>query len=696
VQILSIAAALGGMSELQAQEPADTARLEPVVVTATRVPTPRASVTATVTVLDGAALRAQGIRMIGDALREVPGLDVVQSGSYGGLTSVFVRGGESDYVKVLIDGAPVNDPGGAFDFSTLSVENVERIEIVRGPVSVMYGSDAVAGVVQIFTRRGAGRLEGEAAARGGTYGSFDWNASAQGGTDRVRYSAAVARAATDGIYEFNSDYAHLVFSGLLRLTPDARTDAQLAVRYADNDYHYPTDGSGQVVDRNSFQQQDRLTASLDAGRYFSDAVQGRLLLAFNRTDGGINDLPDGPADTLSFFGFVSERVVTRSSVGALANFYAIPMTVLTVGADFEHESEQGTSESLSEFGSSISEFDAARNNLGYYGEVQANPAKGLTATLGGRIDDNQQFGTFFTYRGGITYGLATGTHLRAAIGTAFKEPTFFENFSDDPFATGNPDLDPERTNSWELGVEQRFWDDRVAFGVTYFDQRFQDLIQYTFAPPEPDAPNFYNVAAADASGVETTVTVRPRAGVTLRGSYTYLRTEVVDAGFDEGGGLAPGDQLPRRPAHRLTADLAWRFVERAYAGLRVLYVGEREDLDFSTFPIPHRYGRAAELLEARRRGRGRCAEVAGAATQPCAHVADREPARREHSGGVRIPGAGKESTSGWAHAVLAARRTLILEPCPSSPRRPWCSTRSPTGRRPRLRGCSRCITGCRA
>ncbi len=187
VQILLIGVALGGLSGLQAQEPADTTRLDPVVVTATRVPTPQASVTATVTVLDGAALEAQGIRMIGDALRTVPGLDVVQSGSYGGLTSVFVRGGESDYVKVLIDGVPVNEPGGAFDFSTLSIENVERIEIVRGPVSVMYGSDAVAGVVQIFTRRGEGRTEGVAAARGGTYGSFDWNASAQGGTDRVRY-----------------------------------------------------------------------------------------------------------------------------------------------------------------------------------------------------------------------------------------------------------------------------------------------------------------------------------------------------------------------------------------------------------------------------------------------------------------------------------------------------------------------------
>ncbi len=128
---------------LHAQEPVDTARLGPIVVTADRLPIPAAAVPAAVTVLSGAALRAQGIRTVADALRTVPGATVVASGSFGAQTSLFVRGGESDYVKVLIDGVPQNQPGGAYDFAHLTLDGVDRIEVVRGPVSVLYGSDAL-------------------------------------------------------------------------------------------------------------------------------------------------------------------------------------------------------------------------------------------------------------------------------------------------------------------------------------------------------------------------------------------------------------------------------------------------------------------------------------------------------------------------------------------------------------------------
>src|SRR5207245_1876960 len=156
---------------LTAQEPRDTVILTPVVVTATRIPTPADAVTAAVTVISGAELRAQGIRTVLDALRDVPAAAVVQTGSFGGVTSLFLRGGQSKYVKVLVDGVPVNDPGGAFDFAHLTTDNVERIEVLRGPASVLYGSDAVTGVVQIFTRRGVGRRSEERrVGRGGGWG----------------------------------------------------------------------------------------------------------------------------------------------------------------------------------------------------------------------------------------------------------------------------------------------------------------------------------------------------------------------------------------------------------------------------------------------------------------------------------------------------------------------------------------------
>src|SRR5947207_1750608 len=167
---LSVLSSLAASVAAAAQEP-DTVVLNPVVVTATRVPTPADAVTAAVTTLSGRELQLRGIRTVAEALRAVPGAAVVETGSYGGQTSLFLRGGESDYVKVLVDGVPQNQPGGAFDFADLTTDNVDRIEIVRGPASVLYGSDAVTGVIQIFTRTGSGAPRVTAAARAGTYGS---------------------------------------------------------------------------------------------------------------------------------------------------------------------------------------------------------------------------------------------------------------------------------------------------------------------------------------------------------------------------------------------------------------------------------------------------------------------------------------------------------------------------------------------
>ncbi len=584
VIVLLTGVSVGLVPATRAQEPADTAVLAPVVVTATRLPTPRSSLTATVMVLEGETLRAEGIRTVADALREVAGLSVVEGGSYGSLTSVFVRGGESDYVKVLVDGAPVNDPGGAINFANLTTDNVERVEIVRGPTSVVYGSDAVSGVIQVFTRRGRGPLRAEAGLRGGTYGSLEVDLALDGGSDRVSYSLAASRSATDGIHPFNSDYDNVVVSGAVRVAPDARSDIGLALRYGDSEYHVPTDGTGALVDSNAFQHRDGTTASLDAGRFFSDRVEGRLLLAVTEFDGGFDDRPDGPADTLGFFGSTSTQSVSRRSADARVNWHATDSEVLTLGAELEREREATSSESQSEFGASTGSLEAERANLAFYVQLQAAPVGGLAFTLGARLDDNERFGTFFTYRGGATYAWPSGTRVRASVGKAFKEPTFYENFADTPFARGNPALDPERALSWEVGVEQDLVPARLTVGVAYFSQQFRDLIQYTALPPEPDAPNYFNVAAADASGVEIEARGEPVRGLTVGASYTYLDTEVLEA-YDggPGAGFVPGERLLRRPTHALSAHASYRLRDRGFASLRLHYLGERDDRDFSTF-----------------------------------------------------------------------------------------------------------------
>lgn len=582
--VLILALIVAAAGALGAQERRDTIRLAPVVVTATRVPTPLSTLSATVTVLDGETLQREGIRDVAEALRRAAGLTVVRSGSYGAVTSVFVRGGESDYIKVLLDGVPLNDPGGAVDLANLTTDNVQRIEIVRGPVSVLYGSDAVAGVIQILTRRGRGAPRAAVGFRGGTFGSFTAEADVRGGTDAVEYGFAFSRATTDGIHPFNSDYDNTVLSGSVRARPDDRTEATLSLRYADSEFHFPTDGAGNVVDQNARRLEERVTGSLEVGRFFAHRLEGRLLLTLNETDGGFDDPTDGPADTLGFYGFRSVQALHRRGADGRVLVHLGRSHVLTVGAQVEEQTERTSTESQSEFGAFMGSTDAARVNRGYYVQVQA-PLGSLSLTAGARLDDNETFGTFFTYRAGAVYAFPVGTRLWASVGKAFKEPTFVENFSDSPFARGNPALEPERTTSWEVGAEHAVAGGRARIGATYFSQRFRDLIDFTFTPPNPGDPNYFNVPAADARGVELHVEAVPIPPLRLTGSYTRLETNVVDAGFEAGPAaqFIAGQRLLRRPTTAYTVGASYRLLDRARLWSIVHRVGEREDVDFRVF-----------------------------------------------------------------------------------------------------------------
>jgi vitamin B12 transporter len=215
--VLLAAAFWTPLGRLAPQEPQDTVHLDPVVVTATRLPVPRSSLPLAVTVLDGDDLRARGIRQV--ALRLVPSLAVVQTGSFGGAVSIFLRGGEANYVKVLVDGVAINQPG-SVDLAHLTLDNVERIETVRGPASVLYGSDGVVGVVQIFTRRG-GSPRANLAVRAGTFATAAAEASLSAGNDAVRYGFGFSRSTTDGILAFNNGYDNTAWSGSVRAAPDA-------------------------------------------------------------------------------------------------------------------------------------------------------------------------------------------------------------------------------------------------------------------------------------------------------------------------------------------------------------------------------------------------------------------------------------------------------------------------------------------
>ncbi len=577
--VLAAAIAFAAPAGLRAQE-RDTVTLAPIVVTATRLPSPASALASSVTVLDGEALRRAGVTTVADALRSVPGIALARAGSPGAQTSLFLRGGESDYVRLLLDGVPVNQAGGFLDLADLSTDNVERIEIVRGPASVLYGSEAVTGVVQVITRRGRGVPRVSLSLGAGTAGAGEAAAGVSGGSSRLALSAGATAAVADGVEAFNSRYARQAVSARAVWTPDGRTDVGLAVRGSASTYRYPTDGSGAAVDSNQAQRRRAAALSVDAGRRLTDRVEVRVLLGLHVQRDSVDDATDGPADTLGIWAYESGATTSRASADLRANVRAGRGAVLTVGASAEQQREVGHTSFRSAFGAGGGSTDVERTDRALYAQAVAERgAVGLQAGL--RVDDSRTFGGHGTWRVGVSYRLAPATRLRAALGTAFKEPTFGEIHSTG-YSIGNPALRPERARSWEAGLEQSLAAGRARLSATWFDQRFRDLIQYTFVTAGPADPNYYNVAAADARGLEVQLAVDPSRSLALRLTYDWLDTEAADSGFD-GAVFAEGRRLLRRPAHAASLAAEWHG-PRVRLGSRVMAVGSRDDLDFGTFP----------------------------------------------------------------------------------------------------------------
>ena len=554
--------------DVWAQAP-DTVRLKAVVVTATRVPVSIDAVAAAVTVVTGSDLRARGLRTVADALRAVPGAAVVETGSLGGQTSLFLRGGESDYVKVLIDGVALNLPGGSVDLADLTLDNVERIEVVRGPASVLYGSDAVTGVIQIFTRAGQGAPRLDIAGRAGRYATTDLSAQASGRSARAAWSVGVSRVASAGLYPYNNDYRNTVVTGRLRVAPGTGTDATLAYRWGDNVYHFPTNGAGEPVDSNQFAGERGPGASVALRRALGGGVDGEATATLREQRLRFSDAPDSPGEG---GGFESRDLVRRASLGAALHWRRGTATLLTAGVEYEDERQRGRN--------TFDSVDVARWNRAVYAQALLGVERPLAANLGVRIEDNSQFGGHATVRAGLVYRLDGVTRIRAALGTGFKEPTFFENFARG-FVRGDPNLDPERSASWEVGLEHVLGP--VTLAVTYFDQRFRDLIEFTFTPAPPDSVNYFNVAGASADGVEATVDASLSGGVGVGLRYTYLDARVLEAGLDPGPAAAfsPGRPLLRRPAHTVTGHARAGLGDRAVVALDARLVGRRDDLDFT-------------------------------------------------------------------------------------------------------------------
>ncbi|MBZ0159465.1 MAG: TonB-dependent receptor [bacterium] len=573
--------------------PEEAIELGPVVVTATKTEVPVKQVAASVTVITKEEIEARQVTQVSDLLRDVPGLSVRQQSSRGSIVSVFPRGGNSNFNLVLIDGVKINDAGGFFDFSDLSTDNIERIEIVRGPHSALYGSDAMGSVIQIFTKRGKGtpRLEGSFA--GGNQKTFEETLNLSGGIRQFDYSLGVGRSDTDGSLPINNHFGVTTVNGRIGFAIEKALDLSLAVRYTDSDLNFPTetgdefDGVKLPLDPDQSSDQQRLLVSGKASHTLTPWLGQTLQLGLYRRNYALDDPLNAGIDFSAFHSKSEER---RFSLDYFWNLTTPTLlgisSLLTAGFAFEREEfDQRAAATETDFPSSSAN-EARRDNTAGYLQSQFDWKKQLFLTAGFRVDGNSTFGTEVTPRISVAWIVPyLGTKLRGGYGEGIKEPSFVQNFGDgSQFVVGNPDLSPERSRSWEVGLDQPVWNGLADFSVTYFNNRFSDLIAFIFTPTPGCPASFCNVQKAKAEGIELAAAIRPGYGLAIGGGYTFLDTEVLNDGGVGSVALSEGKQLLRRPRHAgtLSIDHVWRDL---HTSLTATFVGDRPDIftDPATF-----------------------------------------------------------------------------------------------------------------
>jgi vitamin B12 transporter len=501
----------------------------------------------------------QEIWMI-DMLASEEGVSFDRGGPFGGVTGLFLDGGNSNYTKVLVDGAPVNQPGGAIDFSNLTVLNVDKIEIVHGASSALYGSDAMDGVLQIFTHRGTTEipqltLEGD----GGTFGTGNGSAQLSGLLGAFDYSAGAEYFSTDG--QGPGDYFR-----------DATASGNFGWKFSDTD-------SLRLALRNS---------SSDAGQ------PGQTLLPGQAVIGQHNDLHDFSAN-LSWNFTAGEHWQNQVS-GFESRFQDFDFSPLfgSFVSKYNRAGFDGQSTYLFHDGGITAGYEnevevgptATRHNQAGYLEVRRQVRTRLTLVAGGRVEANGFFGTRFVPRVGASYALRDGqgfwgaTRLRASYGQGIKEPEILPQDC-------SPQLAPEQSRTVDAGIDQMFASDRIHLSATYFYNDFRNIVSFAFLVPNPNCPafggSFFNTESARASGANSAFEAKVTRWLSITGNYTYDDSKVLVAGPEFDPSFEVGNRLFRRPLHSANLIANAHFLRMNWS-LSGHYVGRRSDSDFiSTF-----------------------------------------------------------------------------------------------------------------
>ncbi len=539
-------------------------KLEPVVVTATRIETPASEVGASVSVVTEDDFRAYHYATVDEALRSVPGVEIRRAGSPGKTTSITIRGANPNQVQVLVDGVRVKSTTtGQAELSDLSPDLIERIEVIRGPQSTLYGADAIGGVINIITKKGKGPFSGSVQQEAGNYDTLRSTAGFSGAYRLLDYSFGVSHFESNGQFK-NDGVNQDSFNTRLGLSLPGRTTLALAVRWNRTDIGAPIEFVGNpppivpTIDPNTRQESETSTINLTGHTrpvswWESEARVGRYWnkLAFI-------DPPDPFTCPPATFGppcdFPGTFKVERREVEWLNHFHAGTWSTSTFGIEYRHEQAdvQGTNG-----------FGPITETVSGLFQQQFRFFDRLFMAAGVRVEDNTAFGRSVTERGSLSYLVKEwGTRIHGGAGSGFRAPTFndlfFPGFS-------NPRLKPEQSFSYDFGVDQKLWANRIRLGLTYFQTEFTNLIACCVPLAGPPFVTTGNIGRARSAGIEFTSEVDLLDNLTASVNYTYTDTE----------NLLTDRPLPREPRHRWNGRLAWEPVKRLSLWTEVHAVSEQ-------------------------------------------------------------------------------------------------------------------------
>jgi len=541
------------------------------VVTATRIATPLDQIGASVTVITGEELKRRQYDHLADALREVPGLSVQQNGGPGRLTSVFTRGGNSNHTLVLMDGVPINDmadTSNAFNFGNMTTVGIDRIEIVRGPMSTLYGSQAIGGVINIITAKGKGDPKETIIAEAGSFRTFAEQANLRGAQGRFAYNMTASRFDTEGISvtphrRRGASGVNPEPDGFHSTTVSGRFDAELSDRA---DLTYFTRYTGTRGDNDSAIEDPN---SRDKSRYMLNKLQGsadlfdglwKPTLAFSRYSVDRIDMND--FDRTSSTNRFTRNAGHRDKAEMQNDLYVSDGVKFVLGMERQHEMFTNREVTTSTRRSKATADTAAGYIQGLFESGDANLA------LAGRMDEHDAFGSHGTWRASPSlYVRESDTRLKAAYGTGFKAPSLYQLYVRTASFSGNPALLPEESRGYEAGIEQGFGK-TLKGGTTFFRTDTKNLIV-----SNSNFSSSINLGSALARGLESFLAWKPSEAWTIRLDHTFQKSE----------DRSNGQELLRRPKHKLGLRADWQIDEDWEVGAGMHHSGFRADTDADRF-----------------------------------------------------------------------------------------------------------------